>query len=80
VITGSLLFVGWLLLLVVGAVALYLAIRSETSNPPVMDRDEAESLARDEARRRARRAYDRDERRPGDDSTSDESAGRRRGE
>jgi hypothetical protein len=75
---GSLLVVVWLLLFVVGAVLLYLAIQSETSDPDVMDRDEAESVARDEARRRARRAYDDADSRSADGPPTDESADRRR--
>ncbi|MFC6826567.1 hypothetical protein [Halopelagius fulvigenes] len=49
------------LLSVAGTLALYSVIDAETSNPRVVDREEAESLAREEAERRARKLGRRDE-------------------
>ncbi|SFF88626.1 hypothetical protein SAMN04488063_0658 [Halopelagius inordinatus] len=49
------LFLVFVLLSLGGTVALYHAIESETADPEVMDRREAESIAREEAQRRARR-------------------------
>lgn len=44
-----------------GTLALYSVIDAETSNPRVVDREEAESLAREEAERRARNLGRRDD-------------------
>lgn len=49
------LFLVFVLLSLGGTVALYYAIESETADPEVMDRGEAEAIAREEAERRARR-------------------------
>lgn len=49
------LFALFVLLSLGGTFALYLLIDSETNDPTTMDRAEAESVAREEAERRARK-------------------------
>ncbi|RDI71367.1 hypothetical protein [Halopelagius longus] len=60
--TGFALFtVVFALLSAAGAFALYSVIDAETSNPRVVEREEAESIAREEAERRARNLGRREE-------------------